>query len=296
MQPALEELLAELVLGAELPPTEPRRLVAWLEQRGVSSPDAQAIAETELTGLLTYRELVRQTLRGAVERAIPRSMARLGDTFDVFFERFLAEQGPRTNYLRDVTRELLGFIDGSDRAGLPGYWLDLARHESLHIEVAAAPAATRGRPGAALDLEAGLGFSESVRLCQYDYAVHELPDDLADRTLPVREPTHILAYRDAEHDVRYLALSAFAATLLRGLLAGKSLGESLLGASREHGVPLDEANLNATAALLANLSDRGVLTGPCAIGSARADDPANLGTGRAAVPHPSPEPREAKRS
>lgn len=289
MQAALESLLAELVLGREPPPTEREPLVAWLEQRGVASPDAHAIAEAELPGLLTYRELVRQTLRGAIERSIPRSVARLGNTFDHYFERFLAERGPQTHYLRDVTRELIDFIAASDRRELPEYWLDLARHESLHIEVAAAPSVTPGQNECALELDAGLAFSESVRLCHYDYAVQKLPDDVADRTDPAKERTHILAYRDAEHDVRYLALSEFGAALLELLMAGNSLGESLRRGSHEHGVVLDEANLDATAALLADLADRGVITGPCAFGSVRGDDPATLGQRMPASPSPSTE-------
>ena len=286
---ALESLLTELVLGAEPPPTEPAQLIAWLERRGVASTDARAIAETELPGLLTYRELVRQTLRGAIERSIPRGVARLGGAFDQYFDRFLAERGPRTHYLRDVTRELIDFIAAGDRTALPPYWLDLARHESLHIEVAAAPSVTRGRNECALELDAGLAFAESVRLCRYDYAVQNLPDDVADRTEPVKERTHILAYRDAEHDVRYLALSEFSAALLARLIAGNPLGESLRQASHEHGVALDEANLDATAALLADLSDRGVITGPCAFGSVHGDDPATLGQGTPTASRPSPE-------
>ncbi|MFZ5896762.1 MAG: putative DNA-binding domain-containing protein [Myxococcota bacterium] len=278
MQRALESCLADLVFGPTLDASG--SLQAWLTAHDVEPEDAHAI-EAELEQLLVYRELIRGTLRAALERAIPRSMSRLGTHFDVFFDRFLNERGPRTHYLRDVTGELLEFVASlpSDPR-VPGYWLDLARHEALHIEVAATPVTKPTRAGAELALEAGLDFSESVRLVRYDYAVHALPHDVADRSEPACEPTHILAYRDADHDVRYLRLSEFAAAVLRRLHAGQALGDSLRGAAAEIRCDLDASTLEAVAALLADLSERGVITGACAArlpGSADANNPATLG-------------------
>lgn len=289
MQAALEALLAELVLGPELACRDANALVAWLEERGIDPADARAIAEDELPGLLTYRELVRQTLRGALERSIPRSLARGGAAFERYFARFLAERGPRTNYLRDVTRELIEFVAASEAKDLPPYWLDLARHEALHIEVAATPTRADAPHEAALELDAGLAFAESVRLHDYDYAVHTLPEDVDDRSVPAHERTHILAYRDADHDVRYLALSDFAASLLQRLFDGNSLAESLRGAASQKGVSLDATILDACAELLAELARRGVLLGPCAIGSVHGGDPATLGPTPSATPPPNPQ-------
>ncbi|MGC4091246.1 MAG: putative DNA-binding domain-containing protein [Polyangiaceae bacterium] len=266
MQEALEATLAELVLGPALDSSDRGSLLAWLGERGVTADDARAIVETELPRLLTYRRLVRGTLREAVSRAIPRSLARAGSAFDAHFNRFLRERGPRTHYLRDVTDELLDFVDATAKTdrSLPAYWLDLARHEALHIEVAAAPALTHTTEATALDLDAGLAFSESVRLAHYEYAVHALPADVDDRSEPLHEPTHILAYRDAEHDVRYLELSALAAGVVERLLAGRCLRDSLLDAATSLGYALDASVLDASAALLSDLSERGVITGTSA--------------------------------
>src|SRR6478672_7148085 len=73
------------------------------------SDDDRAVLRAEFERLLVYRQLVQGTLREAVALAIPRAMARLGPLFDEYFDRFLAERGPRTHYLRDVTTELLDF-------------------------------------------------------------------------------------------------------------------------------------------------------------------------------------------
>jgi len=291
VQEALERSLAELVLGPEVDVRSRSSLLAWLSARGVEAGDAAAIADNEIERLLVYRRLVRGTLREALRRAIPRSLARLGEHFDVYFDRFLSVRGPQTHYLRDVTGELLAFmseaVEGDGR--VPPYWLDLARHEALHIEVAATPVRRSTAEPGALDLDAGLAFSESVRLAHYEYAVHTLPEDVNDRQAPAREPTYILAYRDSDHDVRYLALTALAAAVLERLCAGQSLRQSLTAAAAEKAVMLDETTLDATATLLADLAERGVIVGPRSrAGSAPADNPATLDS---AGGSPSPVPQ-----
>ena len=64
-------------------------------------------------------------------------MARLGPLFDEWFDRFLAERGPRSHYLRDVTTELLDFLAplAESDPRFPPWALDLARHEALDIVV-----------------------------------------------------------------------------------------------------------------------------------------------------------------
>jgi hypothetical protein len=290
MQPALEAALAELVLGPKLDPRDAGQVRAWLERHQIPAGDQQAILDTELERLLVYRELVQSTLKGALLRAIPRSMARLGSVFDEYFARFLNERGPKTHYLRDVAGELLDYMServGSD-ARVPDYWLDLARHEALHIEIAATPVRAQRAPAAALDLESGLGFSESVRLMRYAFAVHTLDDDPASRSEPSRTKTDILAYRDREHDVRYLELTPFATAILQRLLAGNSLKYSLIAAADELQVSLDDATLSATAALLADLAERGVVTVPIAATRDSSDHDPDRATLAAEVtpPHP----------
>ena len=110
MQQALESALAELVLGAELDVADDAAVRAWFDRHGVAPEDRAAL---DVRRLGVYRGLVRHNLRQAVELAMPRVVARLGPTFDEYFDRFLAERGPRTHYLRDVTAELLDFCEPS---------------------------------------------------------------------------------------------------------------------------------------------------------------------------------------
>jgi hypothetical protein len=265
MQRALESAFAELLLGDHLDPNDPAALDAWLLRHGVEPADADAIRTQEITGLLVYRKLVQGTLRDAIELGMPRTVARLGPLFDQYFARFLAERGPQTHYLRDVTRELLDFCAElwPKDSRVPAYLLELGRLESLRIEIAAAPPRKIQEPFAPLELDAGLIFSEAQRLLGCSYRVHELSESLDDRTWPAHSPTELLVYRSPDHMVRYLELSPLAAAILSRLIAGESLKDSLIGATRASARQLDDATLEGAATLLSDLSARGVVLGPC---------------------------------
>lgn len=253
--------MQELVLG-KAPPSD-TELSAWLAPHGLEAAEAAAF-RAQLERLLVYRTLVRGTLTGAVELAIPRSMARLGPLFDEYFDRFLAEHGPTTHYLRDVTNEFLDFVEPlfARDPRVPPFLFDLARHEALEINVASSADTPVEQGEIELDLARGLAFARDARVVRYAFAVHELPDALDDRSVPRVQPTALFAYRSREHDVRYLELSPLAASLIERLLAGSALGRAVSDAAAEHGQTPDPSVLEGTARLLADLAERGALTGP----------------------------------
>jgi hypothetical protein len=260
VQQALEGVFAELLLGPALTRAE---LLALCERHAVAPEDAEALGESHAR-LLVYRDLVRGNLREALQLSIPRSMARLGASFDEYFDRFLQERAPRTHYLRDVTPELLAFCRPywADDPRVPAYLADLALHESLHIEVSALPVLPRGHEAAPLTLEQGVDFSAALRLVRYAHAVHELDADIADRSTPAPRPVALLVYRSREHEVRYLELSPLAHDIVERLLADDSLASAVQEAAARAGTPLTEGVLAGAAQLLADLAERGVIRGP----------------------------------
>jgi len=260
MQRGFEGVFAELTLGPALSRAE---LQALCDKHGLPSADAAALSESA-ERLHVYRDLVRGNLREAIQLSMPRSMARLGPLFDEYFDRFLRERAPRTHYLRDVTPELLAFCAPSwaGDARVASYLGDLARHESLHIEVSALPALPRGHVAAPLTLEQGVELSAALTLVHYRHAVHELPEDEADRSVPAERSVSLLVYRSPEHEVRYLELTPVACGIVERLLSGDSLGGSVQGAAAAAGATLTEAVLVGAAQLLADLAERGVVWGP----------------------------------
>ncbi|HEX2880274.1 MAG TPA: hypothetical protein VHO25_12150 [Polyangiaceae bacterium] len=267
MQQALEQAIGELVLGAELALDDPRVLTAWLSRHGVSEADANALRAADVQRLLVYRRLVQHTLRNTVQLAMPRSIARLGPVFDEYFARFLAERGPRTHYLRDVTYELLDWSEPLLRVDprVAPYLPDLMRHEALRIEMGALPAGRAGHKLEALELDRSVAFIEASRVVRYRFAVHELPDDDEDTSEPASEPTALFVYRSPEHQVRYLRLSPLASAILDKLHGERcSLRDAMTSASAELGFTLNEQVLEGAAQLLADLAERGALLGSAA--------------------------------
>ncbi|HVY29266.1 MAG TPA: putative DNA-binding domain-containing protein [Polyangiaceae bacterium] len=263
--PGIESLLGELLLG---PAPSPDLLAKLCKKHEISATDASALRDS-YERLAVYRELVRGNLREALSLSIPRSMARLGPLFDEYFDRFLQERAPRTHYLRDVTPELLEFcapLWASD-ARVPRYLYDLALHESLHIEVSALPTLPRGHQAAPLTLEQGVDFGAALRHVSYHHAVHELPEDEQDRSVPSERQVQLLVYRSPEHEVRYLELTPVASGIVERLLAGESLGAAVTRAAAASGTSLTEAVLEGAARLLADLAERGVIRGPRPEGS-----------------------------
>jgi uncharacterized protein len=235
---------------------------AFFVEGGLAPADAASLARQGERRLLVYRKLVRRGLTAAIRLEIPRTAARLESGFETWVERFIDEEAPRSHYLRDVAFELVAWARPRwlDDANVPDFLGDLARHELTAFEVGSAK--DDGAPtGIDLELDTTARFHASVRLARYDHAVHRLLADEAARDVPAREPTALLAYRDAEHEVRYLELSPLAAAILDRLLVGETLRSAVVGAAADRGEALGPEVLAGTAALLDDLARRGALLG-----------------------------------
>jgi hypothetical protein len=261
-------------------PDAERRLAAdreaFLTELGLSGADLASLSGASDKRLLLYRKLIRGGIARAVRAEIPRTAARLEAAFDAWVCRFIDSEAPRSHYLRDVAFEFVAWASprwAGDPA-VPSYMADLARHELSAFDVAGADAqgrstgvglAQKARPpageGLSLELDRAVRFDAAVRLCRYDHAVHRLHADEDSRDVPAREPTALLAYRDADHEVRYLELTPLAAEILERLLRGETLREGVVGGTRALGYPLDGAVLTSTASLLGDLTERDVVLG-----------------------------------
>lgn len=265
-----ERLLA-LVHATVQDPSAPAAIAAdaraWLSAQGIEGEDLDALAALPPARLLLYRKLVRRGLSGAIRQEIPRTAARLGDRFDAEVSAWFDEQMPRSHYLRDVAFELVAWATPRWQGWGDDAWLaDLARHELSEFEVATASEDEaehehEARTGAELSLEHAVVFHPAARVVRYQHAVHRLRPELEARDIPAREATVLLAYRDAQHDVRYLELTPLAAAIVGRLLSGEPLGAAVTAGCADLGQPLTDAVLQGTAGLLADLGERGALLG-----------------------------------
>lgn len=226
-----------------------------------------SILRTTSHRLALYRRLVRGNLLGVASKMMPRTRARLNDlangAFDRSFGAFLATSAPRTHYLRDVPAEFLAWALPSWRADprIPAYAADLATHELVEFQIAAAP--RFGEPPALAELahDRVVLFVPARRLVRYSYAVHALPPEESDRTDPAARSVALFIHRDADHRVRFLELTPLAARVVERLLERVPLGEAIVEACRAEGTALTESVLASTAQMLADWAERGILLG-----------------------------------
>ncbi|HEY3817292.1 MAG TPA: DUF2063 domain-containing protein [Polyangiaceae bacterium] len=262
---ALQRAIADACLGADAGEEIAKDLRGWLQKRGVPADDVEAILAAP-PRLGVYRSLVRNGLSSVVLRMLPRTRARMnvacGGRFDQDLAAFVDEVGPRTHYLRDVPAEYLAWAGPRWRAdpGVPGYLPDLATHEVAQFAVGAAAAALRAPEVAEVGIDRPLAFLESLRILHHDWAVHELSADEDAVDAPARRDVHLLAYRDADHVVRWLEVTPLAAAILALLVAGEPLGEAV-GRACATASTAPAAVLTDIARLLADLGERGVLLG-----------------------------------
>ncbi|XXY52645.1 putative DNA-binding domain-containing protein [Sorangium sp. So ce269] len=261
---------------------------AWLAGAGLEGADLEAMASLPPGRLLLYRSLIRRGLMGAIRAGIPRTAARLAARFEADVARFFEVELPRSRYLRDVAFEFVGFAAPrwAEDPEVPAYLADLARHELAAFAASCAEADEEeaGEPGAPgardtrdaadardapasreeLSLDRGARFQRAAALVRYEHAVHRLEGGESARDVPAREPTRLLVYRDAGHEVRFLELTPLAAEILGRLLAGAALRDAVVEGCAALGRPVDGPVLESTAALLSDLAERGALLGAAA--------------------------------
>lgn len=223
-----------------------------------------------VAGLQVYRQLVNNGLRGVCHRFLARCRSHRGRaSFEGDLDRWLAGPGPRSSFLRDLPQEFFSFIRDSwkEDPQCPPYLEDLARHELIEFEVEAAPDTDPPIKERPLTLEDRLCFRSTATLLHYDHAVHLLSEDPAEQTPPPARASVLLAYRDADHDVRYLELSEMGSALVQRLLDGARLGEAVLAQARQDQAmrsdeQVQDNYLERVLGLLGELSERGALLGP----------------------------------
>lgn len=257
---ALQRAIADACLNRAAGDAVAGDLRGFLEARGVSADDIDAVMRAP-PRLAVYRSLVRNGISGVVARILRCTRARMnatcGGRFDADLARFMEDRAPRTRYLRDVPGELVAWASPGWKQdpGVPSYLSDLALYELTCFEVASCETALASRAGD-VALDRPLVFSTSMRLCRAEWAVHELATDSTD--LPDARPVTLLAYRDAQHSVRWLELTPMAAAIIARLAGGESIADAVARACAAEEASVDRREI---ARLLADLADRGVILG-----------------------------------
>lgn len=249
-----------LIGDADAPDQVRANARAWFDAQGLGAEHAEAFANISPKRLLLYRKLVRNGIRSTLGKLIPRTVARLGSTFDPWVERYCNEEMPRSHALRDVAHEFMQWVVPYWKADatIPRYVIDLLRLEVFEFQIATAAPEQREVHSVELALDKSVVFDASVRIERFAYAVQRLANEEDNHEEPIEEPTILLGYRDASFDVQMLELNALAGGILERLWAGASLGPAVTNAYG--GVP-PASVLESIAQLIADLAEKKVILG-----------------------------------
>lgn len=259
--------LAHAIRDADAPARLDDDVQGFLRDYGVEGRDLDQMSSLGARRIRAYRALVHNRVRNTIDDFVPRTCDRLGSArlrSDV--AAFLAERAIRSPYLRDVPRE---FVDWAaprwrDDPEVPDYVPDLARHELLRLDVKNAPvpeAVTDVPTGQKLDLQRPIRVHSSAVVMRYAHAVHKLPKDRNDRTVPASEATCIVAFRGSDDKTHYIDCKPWVAALMERLIEGQAMQPALVGAIETSEMVLDDDVLARAAVVLADFMDQGLLLG-----------------------------------
>ncbi len=221
------------------------------------------LSQAESSRVLLYRRLVRQRLFGTLLQLLEKTRASVDamakssfaneaslGNFEHVFSVFLNERGPKTPFLRDIIEEFTTFT--LERFPATGAWRSHLRYESASFRVLAAPNDTLRV--SEVDAALPLPLVRSALILALDHAVHH--DEIE------AMPAWLLLYRDAEFGRRVLELTRSSHAIVSALASGRALGDAIV-AGRPFASSISEATyLEESAALLADLSDRGIFREP----------------------------------
>lgn len=248
---ALQRALVEAALMPDPGPLE-QDPGGFAAGRGLPEGDQAAFRRFK-DRLLVYRRMVRGNLVEPVEWVcqVTKALLEPSGAWDDCMAAFLASRGVQSAYYRDVSATFLGWLAatgwGLDRWP---FLLQLAHFELLTALVARHPG---GDPPPDLHPRPRLGdvlvLDAPAQLVTYQHQVH-----LATLDAPVPAPgtVHLLAYRDAGGDTRWVELTPATAALLLDAQRAP-IGQAALDLGLE--------DLTEAVDLLAELQGKGAIRG-----------------------------------
>lgn len=144
-----------------------------------------------------YRELVRNNLRGTLDRACPHARRLFTDAFDALTSRWLAEAPPTTRLLRDVPSAFAAWLATLPPSSLPHpAFAELCHFEAVEIEVVLAETTVHG--AAPMKDASQVVFDTSLRIGVYLHAVHRVRSTTTELPASSPVPHVVVCFQRAE--------------------------------------------------------------------------------------------------
>jgi hypothetical protein len=214
-----------------------------------------------------YNELLFNNVEGFLLACFPVCRQVLGKRrWDRLARAFFRDHACRSPYFRQIPAEFLGYLQDEwpHPQGYPDFLPELAHYEWVELDLETSGQDAHLPPhDPDGDLLAGRPLLNPVlHLLAYRYPVQRLSPRYRPAAPPA-EPTFLVAWRDGDLQVRFLAVNAVTARLLARLREDEQLsGRAVLAALAEALPHLDAASLLGFGAeLFADLRRQGVLLG-----------------------------------
>ncbi len=210
--------------------------------------------------MAVYEELLFNNLRGFLDRCFPVARACLGEArWTRLCRAFFRDWPCRSSWFREIPREFVDYLESASRQPLPRWFVELARYEWAELAVDVMDV----RPpdcDAAGDLLDGVPVVNPALLSLgFQWPVHKISPDFRPRR---PAPVHLLVYRDAGDEVRFMEVSPATACLLAVL--GEEAGsgrEAIVRLGAMLGCAADPAFIEFGRQSLVELARLGVILG-----------------------------------
>jgi uncharacterized protein len=213
--------------------------------------------------MAVYREIVFNNILGAVSTCFPVCKSILGArAWKQLVRDFFANYQATTPLFREIPQQFLEFLKSVENLpvyDLPIFFGPLAHYEWVELAVASQPTETI-KLSKKMDLlnEKPL-LAPAHMLLEYDFAVHKISKKCLPKTA---ESTHLLVFRNAVNQVKFIELNTMTFELLRLIDKNHLSGEQALvrlAAHIKH--PNQDAVIQFGVGILADLAKQGAIIG-----------------------------------
>ncbi|GBG14107.1 uncharacterized protein NMK_1667 [Novimethylophilus kurashikiensis] len=213
-------------------------------------------AGTKARGMKVYAEIVHANFDETLSACFPVSRKVLGKrVWTKLVRAFIAEHRCATPLFRQIPEAFLDYLQSAPcEDALPPFLANLAHYEWVELALALSDAVCPDdawEPSGSL-LDGIPVLASALMLLTYDFPVHRI----GPRYKPTQadtEPTHIVAFRRPDHEVKFIVLNQLSIGLLQRIQQGESGRKALMNIAEELNHPQPEVILRGGLAILENL-------------------------------------------
>lgn len=219
-------------------------------------------AKVSARRMRVYTQIVFNNLESSVSACFPICKKMLGiRAWKRLVRKFFIQHQCISSLFRQIPEEFLQFLETAEH--IPPYLYSLAHYEWVELAISVDDAkVNEGQIDADGDLLEGMPvFAPAMALLDYDYAVHKI-SPRSKPTEPLGQPVHLLVFRNAEDDVRFIELNPVTAKLL-SLLKNETVifRQALEQIAAELGHPDPGAVIQFGLCVLEDLRQQGAILG-----------------------------------